>query len=70
MAAKRFDQAALSKFFSGVVERFGGTVGVEKECVSCEKLAFLKRAIPFLKQSEHSQPLPSDLQACGGLRKD
>jgi hypothetical protein len=46
MAAKRFDQAALSEFFSGVVERLGRSVGVEEECVSGEELVFFERAIP------------------------
>jgi len=55
MAAKRLDWAALSEFFSGVVERFGSAVGIEQEGVSWEELALFERAIPFLKQSEHSR---------------
>ena len=62
MAAKRLDEAAFSKFFSGVAERFGGAVGVE-ERVSWEELAFFERAIPFLKQSEHSGPGRESLQS-------
>jgi hypothetical protein len=63
MAAKRFDQAALSEFFSRVVERLGRSVGVEEECVSREELAFFERAIPILKESQHSGRRLESLQS-------
>src|SRR6266568_2123807 len=53
MLSQRFDQALFSEFFSAIVERFGDAVGVERECVSWEELAFPNRAIPFFEESQH-----------------
>jgi len=51
MPQKGRDQALGSEFFSGIVERFGHAVGVDRECVSREKQAFVDRTIPSLEKS-------------------
>src|SRR5207249_9259688 len=53
MLSQRLEQALFSKFLSSVVERFGDAVGVERDRISREELAFPDRAIPFLEESEH-----------------
>src|SRR5207237_9774957 len=53
MLSQRLDQALFSKFLSSCVEGCGDAVGVKRECVSREELAFPNRAIPFLEESQH-----------------
>src|SRR5712664_1423947 len=53
MPLQRFNQALLSEFLSGIVERFGHAVGVENQCISGEWLPLLQHAIPILKQTQN-----------------
>lgn len=52
MAAKRLDQAFLSKFFLVGAEGFGDAVGEEHESVAWGKLAFADLAIPLRESAD------------------
>jgi hypothetical protein len=48
-----FDESLLAELFSGRVEGFGYTVGVERERVAGGELAFLDWRIPFFEETEN-----------------
>jgi hypothetical protein len=52
MLPQGFDQALFSKFFSGIIERFGHAIGVEYESVSWEEMVLPNGAVPPLGQSQ------------------
>ena len=53
MRQQRLDQALFSEFLTCIVEGFGYSIGVERECVSWEERPFLYRTIPFLKNPQN-----------------
>src|SRR5205085_8565173 len=53
MPAQGFDQALFSELFSGGVERFSDAVGIERERVAREEMAFADGALPVLEESQH-----------------
>ena len=47
------DQTIVSEFFSCGVERFGHTIGIQRDRIARFKMTFFHAAIPFSEQSEH-----------------
>src|SRR5579863_3919316 len=54
MPSDRFDQAVLAEFLFCVIKGFGDAIGVENQRVSRTEAALVNRAIPLLKQADHS----------------
>lgn len=50
---KRFEQARFSEFLSGIVERFGDAIGIERERVPRVKATLPYRAVPILEEPQN-----------------